>query len=141
MDPTKFGDGRLLLSSDQGVGERDQQPPGSVAVDVGIGPAEIAQGPLDPEPLRFEEKPLMGRTPAGGGDGEPDLEGHVESRCAIGELNPAEVVEGIPTGRDQLQDTVQTTCGSGDLERGSRAEPEAAKTRDERQGEGLAAPV
>lgn len=102
-------------------------------MDVGIGPTEIAQGLLDPERLGLEEKPLMGRTPAGGGDGEPDLEGHVESRCATGELNPAEIVEGIPAGRDQLQDTVQTTCGPGDLERGSRAEPEAAETRDERQ--------
>jgi len=88
---------------------------------------------LDPERLGLEEKPLMGRTPAGGGDGESDLEGHVESWCATGELNPAEIVEGIPAGRDQLQDTVQTTCGPGDLERGPRAEPEAAKTRDERQ--------
>ena len=141
MDPTKLGDGRLLRSPDQGVGERDQQPPGAVAVDVGIDPAQIAQGPLDPETLRLEEKPLMGRTPAGGGDGESDLEGHVESRCTIGELNPAEVVEGIPTGRDQLQDSVETACGPGDLECGSRAEPETAKTRDERQEEGFVASV
>jgi len=102
-------------------------------VNVGISPAEIAQGPLDPEPLGLEEKPLMGRTPAGGGNCNSDLEGHVESRCATGELNPAEVVEGIPAGRDQLQDTVETACGPWDLERGSRAEPETAKTRDERQ--------
>jgi hypothetical protein len=88
---------------------------------------------LDPERLGLEEKPLMGRTPAGGGDGQSDLEGHVESWCAAGELDPAEIVEGIPAGRDQLQDTVQTTYGPGDLERGSWAEPEAAKTRDERQ--------
>jgi hypothetical protein len=133
MDATKLIDGRLFRGSDQGVGQRDQEPPGALAVDVGIGPAEIAQGLLDPERLGLEEKPLMGRTPAGGGDGEADLEGHVEPRCATGALHPAEIVEGIPTGRDQLQDTVQTTCGSGDLDRGSRAELEAAQTRDERQ--------
>ncbi len=102
-------------------------------MDVGIRPTEIAQGPLHPEPFGLEEKPLMGRTPAGSSDGESDLEWHVESRCATGELNPAEIVKGIPAARDQLQDTVETACGPGDLERGSRAEPEAAKTRDERQ--------
>jgi hypothetical protein len=42
-------------------------------------------------------------------------------------------VEGIPAGRDQPHDSVETACGPGDLERGARAEPEAAKTRDERQ--------
>ncbi len=83
----------------------------------------------------------MGRTPAGGGDGESDLEGHVESRRATGELHPAEMVEGIPAGSDQLQDTVHTTCGPGDLKRGPRAEPEAAKPRDEGQEQGLVAPI
>ena len=81
----------------------------------------------------------MGRAPACGGDGESSLERHVESRCAAAELNPAEIVEGIPTGRDELQDPVQTACGPRDLERSSRAEPEAAKARDERQEQGLVA--
>ncbi len=86
-------------------------------MDVGIGPAEIAQGLLDPERLGLEEKPLMGRTPAGGGDGEPDLEGHVESRCAPGELNPAEIVEGITRRRRSAP-----RYGPGDVwARGSRA--------------------
>jgi hypothetical protein len=77
---------------------------------------------LDSERLGLEEKPLMGRSPACGGDGESNLERHVESRCALAELDPAEIVEGIST----------TTGGAGDLERSSRAEPEAAETRDER---------
>src|SRR6266850_3842611 len=46
-DPTKLIDGRLPGGSNQGVGQRDQQPPGALAVDVSIGPTEIAQGLLD----------------------------------------------------------------------------------------------
>ena len=33
---------RLLASSDQGVGQRDQQLPGAVTVDIGVGSSEIA---------------------------------------------------------------------------------------------------
>jgi hypothetical protein len=108
-------------------------------MDVGIGPTEIAQGLLNSERLGLEEKPLMGRSPACGGDGESNLERHVEAGCAPAELDPAEIVEGISACRDELQDPIQTACGPRDLERGSRAEPEAAKARDERQEQGLAA--
>jgi len=118
---------RLLASSDQGVGQRDQQLPGAVTVDIGVGSSAIAQCLLDPVRARLQEEPLMSGPPAGGGNSQADFEGHVEPRCAAGELNPTEVVEGISARRDQLEDAVQPPCRTWDLERGSRAKPEGAE--------------
>ena len=81
----------------------------------------------------------MGRTPPGGGNGQADLEGHVEPRCAARSLNPAEVMEGIPTGGDQLQYSIQSACGSGDFERRARPQPEATETGYEPKEERLVA--
>ena len=66
--------------------------------------------------------------PAGGGDSQSDFERHVEARCAAGELNATEIVEGVPAYGNQLQDAVQAPCAARDLERGPRAEPEGAET-------------
>src|SRR5713101_8299520 len=90
---------RLLASSDQGVGQRDQQLPGAVTVDIGVGSSEIAQCLLDPVRARLQEEPLVSGAPAGGGNGQADFEGHVEPRRAAGELNATEVMEGISARR------------------------------------------
>src|SRR2546428_12160317 len=74
----------------------------------------------------------MSGTPAGGGHSKPHFERHVESRDASGELNPTEVVEGIPARRDQFEDAIEPPRGAWDLERGPRAEPEGAETSDQR---------
>src|SRR5713101_9131873 len=84
---------RLLASSDQGVGQRDQQLPGAVTVDIGVSSPEIAQCLLDPVRARLQEGRLVSGVPAGGGNGQADFERHVEPRCAAGELNPTEVVK------------------------------------------------
>src|SRR2546425_9318700 len=81
---------------------------------------------------RLQEEPLMSGTPAGGGHSKPHFERHVESRDASSELNPTEVVEGIPARRDQFEDAIEPPCGTRDLERGPRAEPEGAETSDQR---------
>ena len=65
-------------------------------MDIGVGATEIAQCPLNPISARLQEEPLVSGTPAGGGHSKPHFERHVESRDASGELNPTEVVEGIP---------------------------------------------
>jgi len=97
-------------------------------VDIGVGATEIAQCPLNPISARLQEEPLVSGTPAGGGHSKPHFERHVESRDASGELNPTEVVEGIPARRDQFEDAIEPW----DLERGPRAEPEGAETSDQR---------
>src|SRR5260370_7812030 len=74
----------------------------------------------------------MSGTPAGGGNSQPHFERHVESRGSAGELNSTEVVEGIPARRDQFEDAIKPPCGTRDLERGPRAEPEGAETSDQR---------
>src|SRR5438128_12201566 len=84
------------------VGQRDQQLPGAVTVDIGVGSSEIAQCLLDPVRARLQEEPLVSGPPAGGGNSQADFEGHVEPRRAAGEVNPTEVVEGISARRDQL---------------------------------------
>jgi hypothetical protein len=66
--------------------------------------------------------------PAGGGDSQSDFERHVEARCAAGELNATEIVEGVPAYGNQLQDAVQAPCAARDLELGPRAEPEGTET-------------
>jgi hypothetical protein len=95
-------EGRLLRSSYQRVGEGDQQASRAIAVDIGVGAAEIAQCPLDPVGARLQEEPLVSGTPTSGGHGQSNFERHVESRGAARELNPTEVVEGIPTRRDEF---------------------------------------
>ena len=74
-------------------------------------------------------------------DGEADLERHVESRRVPKQLNTAQVVEGISARGQQLDDAIQTACGSRNLERCARAQPEAAKTCDEGQEEVLVTAV
>ena len=81
----------------------------------------------------------MSGAPAGGSNSQADFEGHVESRRAAGQLNPAEVMEGIAAHRDQLEDAVQPPRRSWDLERGSRAKPEGAEAGDQRDEEFLVA--
>ena len=66
---------RLLGGSDEGVGQRDQQLPGTVAVDIGVGSPEIAQCLLNPVRARLQEEPLMSGTPAGGGNSEANFKG------------------------------------------------------------------
>jgi len=128
---------RLLASSDQGVGQRDQQLPGAVTVDIGVGSSAIAQCLLDPVRARLQEEPLVSGAPAGGGDGQADFEGHVEPRRTAGELNPTEVMEGISARRDQPEDAVQPLCRAWDLECRSRAKPEGAEAGDQRDEEFL----
>lgn len=110
-------------------------------MDVGIGAAEVAQRLLHPERFRLEEEPLMGGAPSGGGDRQADLEGHVESRCATGSLNAAEIMEGVPAGGDQRQDPIQPARRPGKFERCAWAKPEAAETRDECKEERLVAQI
>jgi len=43
---------------------------------------------------------------------QPHFERHVESRDASGELNPTEVVEGIPARRDQFEDAIEPPRGA-----------------------------
>ena len=81
----------------------------------------------------------MSGAPAGGGNSQADFEGHVEPRCAAGELNPTEVVERISARRDQLEDAVQPPCRTWDLERGSRAKPEGSEAGDQRDEQVLVA--
>jgi len=59
-----------VANSDQGIGQRDQQVPGSVAVDIGVSSSEITQCLLDPVRARFQEEPLMSGAPAGDSNGE-----------------------------------------------------------------------
>jgi len=130
---------RLFANSDQGIGQRDQQLPRSVAVDVGVGSSEITQCLLHPVRAGLQKDPLVSGAPAGGSNSQADFEGHVESRRAAGQLNPAEVMEGIAAHRDQLEDAVQPPRRSWDLERGSRAKPEGAEAGDQRDEEFLVA--
>src|SRR2546426_11312218 len=127
-DPIQLVDRRLFRDPYQSVGECDQQSARALAVGIGVGSAQVAQGVLDPEGACLEEKPLMRRPPAGGGDSQSDFERHVEARCAAGELNATEIVEGVPAYGNQLQDAVQAPRAARDLERGPRAEPEGAET-------------
>ena len=101
-------------------------------MDIGVGATEIVQCPLNPISARRQEEPLVSGTPAGGGHSQPHFERHVESRDASSELNPTEVVEGIPARRDQFEDAIEPPRGTRDLERGPRAEPEGAETSDQR---------
>ena len=55
----------------ESVGERDEQLTRAVAVDVRIGPAQIAQCLLDSVRACFQEEPLVIRARARDGDG-PD---------------------------------------------------------------------
>ena len=98
--------GRLPLGPHQSVGQGNQQPSRAVSVDVSVDAAEVAERLLDSERASFEKKPLVSRTPAGGGDGQPDFEGHVESWCATGELHATEVMKGVSARRDQLENSV-----------------------------------
>ena len=105
--PIEHIDRGLFANSDQGIGQRDQQLPRSVAVDVGVGSSEITQCLLHPVRAGLQKDPLVSGAPAGGSNSQADFEGHVESRRAAGQLNPAEVMEGIAAHRDQLEDAVQ----------------------------------
>ena len=80
----------------------DQQSARALAVGIGVGSAQVAQGVLDPEGACLEEKPLMRGPPAGGGDSQSDFERHVEAGCAAGELNATEIVKGVPAYGNQL---------------------------------------
>jgi len=74
----------------------------------------------------------VGRPPARGGNGQPDLEWHVESRGPCGKLNATEIVEGVPARRDQLKDSIQAPCGPRNLQRCTRAEPVRAEAGNQR---------
>jgi len=116
----------------ESVGERDEQLTRAVAVDVRIGPAQIAQCLLDSVRACFQEEPLVIRARARDGDGQTSLEGHIEPRrAAAGKLDPAEVVKRVATRRDQLQDAIEPSRWPGNLEGCSREQPEAREPRDE----------
>jgi hypothetical protein len=100
-------------------------------VNVGVRAAKVAEGSLNSEGVCLQEEPLMSGAPAGGGDGQAHFERHVESWGAAGQLNPTEIVEGISARREQVEDAIEPPCGAGNLECGSRAEPEGAETGDQ----------
>ena len=79
-DAVELINGRLLFDPHQSVGQGNQQSVGGIPVDVSVGTGQVAECLLDSERACLEEKPLMGGAPASSGNGEPDLERHVEAR-------------------------------------------------------------
>jgi hypothetical protein len=142
MNLSELAESWLPCGPDEGVGQAGQKSCGSIAVDVAIRAGEVAQRSLQPKGLRLEEEPLViGRAPAGRGDGQADLEWHVESRCPAGSLDSTQVVKGVPAGRHQLQDSIQSSRWPGDLERGARPQAEPAETCYKRKEQRLIASV
>src|SRR2546425_9024866 len=73
----------------------------------------------------------MRGAPAGRGDREADLERHIESRSAAGELHPAEIVERIAARRNEFEDAIETPRGTRNLESRAGPQPKRTETGDQ----------
>jgi hypothetical protein len=94
-------DRRLAIRRCSRIGQLHQHLARLGAMDIGIGPVEIAQRALQPKSTRLEHEPLVPRPPAlRSPDRQTELEGHVEARRPTPDLDQAQVVEGVPARRD-----------------------------------------
>jgi len=91
-------------------------------MNIRIGSIQVAEGVLQTVRSSFKHEPLMSiRGAVSDRDGKPYLEGHVESRHAIRELDPAEIVERVVAGLDQFKNAVEASLeGAGRRRRGQR---------------------
>jgi len=111
-------------------------------VNIRIGSIQVAEGVLQTVRSSFKHEPLMSiRGAVSDRDGKPYLEGHVESRHAIRELDPAEIVKRVVADLDQFKNAVEASSMAWNLERRSRAQAEGAEASDECQEEVLIASI
>lgn len=132
----------LPLHPHERVAQLHKQPLRALSVNIRIGSIQVAEGVLQTVRSSFKHEPLMSiRGAVSDRDGKPYLEGHVESRHAIRELDPAEIVKRVVAGLDQFKNAVEASSMAWNLERRSRAQAEGAEASDECQEEVLIASI
>jgi hypothetical protein len=100
-------------------------------VDADVRAVEIAQRLADP--VRHGLTNVPTGSPVAGivGHGKSRIKRHVETRHARSswvELDTREVVNGVGTSPDELEDSLKTALAGGDFERRARDQPKSAQT-------------
>ena len=122
---------RLASLAYKNIAERSEGPSHCAAVDADIRAVEIAQRLADPVRHGFTNIPIG--SPVAGilGHGKSQFKRHVEARHARSssvELDTREVVNGVGTSPDELEDSLKTAPAGGDFERRARDQPKSAQT-------------
>jgi len=133
---------RLAIRPHQRIGQLHQHPVWLGLMDVGVRAVEVAQRALQPKSTRLEHEPLVPQLATRcSRDRQTKLKRHVEPWHAAPHVDPAQIMEGIATGRNQLEDAVEPRHGARQLQGRARSEAEPAKPGDERQKELLVARI
>src|SRR4051794_29429116 len=106
-------------------------------MNIDLGAIDVAERFQHAEALRLEYIPAMVLIDVlGPGDCKPELEWHIESRCArpsVVRLDPREVMERILTSGNQLGQTIQPAMASRDLQHGLWSQAKTAQPCNESQ--------
>lgn len=116
----------------ENIGESLQETLGSGPMNERIRAIQIAERALKPKRPGLEYEPLM-LLPVARFDRQAQLERHVESRRAVTELDPREIMKRKPAPAQQLPDSFEAALWSGNLHHRTRLQPEPAQASNGRQ--------